>query len=180
MRSFGLGVRSRATALAIPLLFGFLVSDASALPSIRFFGGGLDRFVFHGRVRLVPPTLGGPIDPVVDGFAVELSNQYGPIYGASLGPGDLVERRNLRYRFRDKAAKVGAGSRNGLYIIKNRYRQFAGGVWYYTVRVRAYADLSFATESWMTVIFFEVDGPATISAHWVEKKDGWSLPLRLF
>jgi len=73
--------------VATAAFFAALASDASAAPTIRFRGNGLDRFKFHGRVKLDPPSLGGPVDPVTSGFRFDLSNQYGLVYGASLYPG---------------------------------------------------------------------------------------------
>jgi len=173
-----------APALVAGLLFSVLLvgsapGEATAAPSIRFQSDGLDKFVFHGRVALLPPTLGGPIDPVVDGFGVELSNEFGVIYQASLQAGDLEYMGKLRYRFRDENAKQGTGSRNGLFHIFTRFRQYSG-VWYYTVRIVAYDDLSFATEPVMTTKFFQVGKPASITVEWVKLANGWRLPLSRF
>jgi hypothetical protein len=165
-------------AVGILILLGFS-SDASAAPSIRFKGSGLDVFNFHGRVALLPPTHGGPVDPVADGFGLELRNEFGVIYETAIGPDELVDRGNLRYRFKDKLSKAGAGSHGGLYHIINRFRQYAG-VWYYTVRIRAYTDLSAATEPLMTLLIYEVNGPASVTAAWVQKKNGWKLPRNRF
>lgn len=177
---FRLRVAAATTCLAaaVSCVFGF-TPDASAAPSIRFKGDGLDVFKFHGRVALVPPTFGGPVDPVRDGFGMELMNQLGEIYAAAIESGDLKDMGKLRYRFKDKLAKVGGGSRGGLYHVKNRFRKF-GDVWYYTVRIRAYADLSLATEAWMTLLLHEVNGPASLTSEWVETKNGWRLPLNRF
>ena len=166
-------------AFAAAVLVGAFASQASAAPTIRLKGNGLDRFKFHGRVRLVPPLLGGPVDPVTSGFGVELRNEFGTIYQASLFPGDLTPERNLYYRFSDPEARYGNGTRAGLYQIITRFREYRDG-WYYTVRIRAYADLSSATEPVMTVIFDEVDGPAGVTAEWVQTGYGWRLPLNRF
>lgn len=176
--------RLRVSAAALCFAAGALSSfgypsDASAAPSIRFNGEGRDVFVFHGRVKLAPPTHGGPVDPVRDGFGLELSNELGVIYAAALGPGDLEDMGKLRYRFKDKLAKYGAGSHGGLYHVLNRFRKF-DGIWYYTVRIRAHSDLSLATEAVMTLLLFEVNGPASLTAEWVERKNGWRLPLNRF
>jgi hypothetical protein len=152
---------------------------ASAAPTIRLKGNGLDRFKFHGRVRLVPPSLGGPVDPVSAGFGIDLANELGFIYRASLQAGDLQPKPNLRYEFRDLDAQIGNGTRDGLYQVIARFRQYAG-VWYYTVRILAFADLSTATEPTMTVIFNEVDGMSAITAEWVPTQYGWRLPLNRF
>lgn len=152
---------------------------AKAAPSIRFAGGGVDKFTFHGRVTLLPPTLGGPVDPVVDGFEVELSNELGVIYRGTLQSGDLEYMGKLRYRFKDESAKAGSGTRGGLFHVFSRFRQYSG-VWYYTVRIIAYADLSSATKPVMTVRFFEVGEPASLTAEWVRLSNGWRLPLNRF
>ena len=161
------------------LLLGFVPRGASAAPTISFKEGGLDKFRFHGRVALVPPMYGGPVDPVLDGFGFELSNDFGVIYQGWLQPGDLEYIGKLRYRFRDKGALVGTGSRDGIFYIFSRFRQYAG-VWWYTVRIIAYADLSFATEPRMTLEFFQVGVPATLTVDWVRLTNGWRLPLNRF
>ena len=163
------------------IIFLIAASAPSAVagPSIRFDDDGLDVFTFHGRVALVPPTLGGPVDPIADGFGVELSNDFGLIYQASLQPGDLEDAGELRYRFKDEGASYGAGSRDGLYHVFNRFRRYPDG-WYYTVKIRAYGDFSFATHPKMTLLLYEVGGTAGLTADWVRTNSGWRLPLNHF
>jgi hypothetical protein len=161
------------------LLLGTVAHEASAAPTIIFRDGALDRFKFHGRVLLPPPELGGPIDPVRDGFGVELSNEFGVLYEGWLGPGDLQPLGKMRYRFRDKLAPEGAGSRDGLGFIFTRFRQYADG-WYYTVRIMAYEELSAATVPRMTVTFHQVGMPAQLTVEWVPMQKGWRLPLNRF
>ena len=169
----------RSESFAAAIGCGAVASPASAAPTIRLNGNGLDRFKFHGRVRLDPPSLGGPIDPVTAGFRVDLLNEFGFIYQASLLPGDLEPSDNLYYRFRDPDALDGGGTRGGLYQVITRFREYADG-WYYTVRILAFADLSSATEPSMTVIFDELDGMFAITADWVPTQFGWRLPLSRF
>jgi hypothetical protein len=166
-------------AVVAALLLGTFASDASAAPTIRLRRDGIDRFKFHGRVRLDPPTLGGPLDPAVEAFAVELRNQLGMIYQASLFPGDLVPQPNLYYRFSDRAARRGAGERSGLFQVITRFRKYRDG-WYYTMRIMAYADLSSATEPRMTVAFPELPRMPSVTADWVPTRYGWRLPLDHF
>ena len=170
LRALILGAVAAVTVLAA------FASQASAAPTIRFRGNGLDRFKFHGRVKLDPPSLGGPVDPLTSGFGVDLLNGLGGVYGAALLPGDLEPLPNLYYRFRDREARYGNGSRGGLFQVLTRFREYADG-WYYTIRVMAYADLSLATEPVMTVLFSEVDGDAAVTAEWVPTQFGWRLPL---
>jgi hypothetical protein len=165
-------------AFAIALL-GSLASEAAAAPIIRLRANGIDRFTFHGRVKLDPPSLGGPLDPVAAGFGIELLNEFGTIYSASLAPGDLVARPNFYYRFTDPSARDGTGLRSGLYQVTTRFRKYRDG-WYYTVYVIAFADLSAATEPYMTVVFSRIDGSAALSAEWLPTRSGWRLPLDRF
>lgn len=165
--------------VAAVAVFAGLAPSALAAPTIRFKGNGLDRFKFHGRVKLDPPWEGGPIDPLTAAFGVELRNELGLIYQGTILPGDLQPIRGDRYLFRDRAAADGNGSRDGLFMILTRYRKFSDG-WWYTVRIRAFADLSAATEPLMTVIFNEVDGNAGVTAEWVPTQFGWRLPLNRF
>jgi hypothetical protein len=164
---------------AAALLAATLASEAAAAPTIRFKGNGLDRFKFHGRVKLDPPFLGGRVDPLTSGFSFELLNANGLVYGAALLPGDMEALRNLYYRFRDPDARTGEGSRGGIFQILTRFREYSDG-WYYTVRIVAFSDLSSATEPRMTVLFYEVDGNAGITADWVPTNFGWRLPLNRF
>lgn len=175
---------SRVYAVVLGVLAAAVVSsvcldEASAAPTIRFRGNGLDRFKFHGRVRLDPPFLGGPVDPTTSGFRFDLSNEHGLVYGASLYPGDFEPMRNLYYRFRDPEARYGNGVREGVYQILTRFREYSDG-WYYTVRIMAFSDLSTATEPRMTVLFSELNGTASITAEWVPTQFGWRLPLGRF
>jgi len=167
-----------AGAVACALLGGW-AGEAPAAPTIRFKGNGLDRFKFHGRVKLDPPHLGGPVDPLTSGFRFDLLNELGLVYGAGLIPGDMQPLRNLYYRFRDPDARYGAGTRSGVYQILTRFREYSDG-WYYTVRIMAFSDLSLATEPRMTVLFSEVNGTAAITAEWVPTQFGWRLPLSRF
>lgn len=163
----------------VVLLLVALACTASADPTIRFGSDNLDRFKFHGRVRLDPPFLGGPVDPLTSQFGFDLRNELGLIYGGVLMPGDLEPLRDLYYRFRDPGARYGAGTRGGLYQVVTRFREYADG-WYYTVHILAFADLSRATEPRMTVIFNDVDGMAAVTADWVPTRFGWRLPLNRF
>lgn len=166
-------------AFAGVLLAGSIPCDVSAAPTIKFKKNGLDRFKFHGRVRLVPPEFGGPVDPLVDPFGVEILNEKGTVYQAWLDGSDLEPRRGMRYKFKDRAARYGLGGRGGLYQVITRFRNY-GGVWYYTVRIMAFASLGRATEPLMSVTFLGVDGMATVTAEWVRKAYGWRLPLGRF
>jgi hypothetical protein len=161
------------------LLIVTIAAPALAGPSIRFNGGGLDVFNFHGRMPLTPPTLGGPVDPVNDTFTVKLSNDFGVIYQASLLPGDLEETAALHYRFKDDAAVTGAGTRDGLYHMLSRFRRYPDG-WYYTVRIRAYGDFSFATQPKMKLVISHTHQSASVTALWQQTKNGWRLPLSRF
>jgi hypothetical protein len=185
-------VRVRGCRLLAPVFVGilagilslaFLPREATAAPTITFKGGGLDEFRFHGRVELVPPELGGTIDPITAGFGFELSNEHGVIYAATLEPFDFEYMGNMRYRFRDTAARVGAGSRGGIFHVFSRFRQYHG-VWWYTVRILAYGDLSRATEPVMTLKWFQVgtinDQVPQLTVEWDRLSDGWRLPLSRF
>jgi len=165
--------------LAIVALAAMLAVPAAAAPTIRFRGNGLDRFKFHGRVPLEPPSLGGPIDPLTTGFEVDLINGFGFIYRAILLPGDLQPRGNYSYAFRDNGALDGTGTRGGVYQVITRFREFAHG-WYYTVRILAFADLSSATEPVMTVVFNEMDGSFAVTAEWTPTDYGWRMPISEF
>lgn len=166
-------------ALVGAVLAGSVPCEVSAAPTIRFKKSGLDRLKFHGRVKLLPPQLGGPIDPVIEGFGVELVNEHGLFFRAHLFEGDLEARPGMHYRFKDRAARRGEGSRAGLYQVLTRFREYEDG-WYYTVRILAYASLGAAIEPLMSVIFYRVDGPASVTAEWVRKQYGWRLPLDRF
>lgn len=171
---------SVAALVVAALLLAAFAPAASAAPTIIFKGNGLDRFKFHGRVRLDPPTIGGPVDPVTTSFAMQLLNDFGVLWAARLVPGDLQPRANLWYVFKDAAALEGNGMRDGLFQVITRFREYGKG-WYYTVRILAFTDLSAATDPHMTVVFDELDGKNYgVSGEWVPTRYGWRMPRSAF
>ena len=164
---------------ALVALLVILAADAFAAPTIRLNGNGRDRFKFHGRVPLAPPNEGGPIEPSSMGFGVDLLNANGYIYRAVLLPGDLVAKPNLYYEFRDRGALDGTGTRDGVYQVITRFRKYSN-VWYYTVRIIAFTDLSAATEPMMTVVFNQLGGSFAVTGEWQATRFGWRLPFSQF
>jgi hypothetical protein len=160
--------RCRCLVLVLPLLLGAAEEAPKPIlrdPSIIRFGepgSGLDFFKSHGRV-----DFGSRIDLTQETVTWLLSNNFGAIWSGTLFPGDLIASGS-HFAFRDRDARFGAGTRSGIYratlIVTRR-------IIYY--KVRAYADLSAATEPEMAIQFY-VGGQAFIySATWRRTSHGW-------
>ena len=140
---------------------------------IKLNGTGADFFKFHGRVAVNPAVL----NPLVDGFSVQLSNSSGIIYSGTLLPGDMIAKSAGRYFWKDKSAKNGVGVRDGLFRVRGVVRKFDNS-FFYTIKVKAYGDLSAAVEPTMTTQISGVNDVAVLTATWVQKKSGWVLRIK--
>jgi len=140
---------------------------------IKLNGTDPDFFKFHGRVAVNPAVL----NPVVDGFSVQLSNSSGIIYSGTLLPGDMIAKSPARYMWKDKTAKNGVGVRDGLFRVRGVVRKF-DGAFFYAIKVKAYGDFSAADEATMTTQVSGVDDVAVLTATWQSKKSGWVLRLK--
>jgi hypothetical protein len=139
---------------------------------IKFRGGGVDTFKMHALF-----TARTVVHPEAESFSVMISNDNGVFFRATLLAGDLEGRANStkkRFRFIDKAAHSGAGTRGGLSKVNLRSKVFAGEpVW--SFKIRAYADLSAATLSLMTTqVTIGNDGTA-LQVEWTDTGNGWRL-----
>jgi hypothetical protein len=104
-----------------------------------------DRFSFHARFPVSRKA-----DPRNETFRVTLANDNGTIYSGTLLPGDFryVPYRRYYY-YTDRTEKKG-GQRDGLARVKVKFRTRNGRLWM-AFRIRAYGDLSLATEPRMGV-----------------------------
>ncbi len=137
-------------------------------PSTIRFGSprpGLDHFRSHGRVKLKER-----VDPTSVEVGWMISNAQGYVYQASLLPGDLTDR-GREFFFQDVAAPFGDGIRSGLY--KVRLQINSRNTLYYWVK--AYGDLSAATDANMTIQMHVGDQWFGLSHPWVETGRGWYL-----
>ncbi len=127
----------------------------------------------HGR--FVPGT---PVDPENEGFTFMLSNANGLIYRAELFAADLRfagGKSTKRWKFRDKFAKRGMGSRKGLSTISMKTRNEPDGSVSYPFKVKAYGDMSNATVALMTTQISVGDDVSFVTAEWKGKPGHWRL-----
>ncbi len=127
----------------------------------------------HGR--FVPDT---PVDPENEGFTFMLSNANGLIYRAELFAADLRVaggKSTKRWKFRDKLAKRGMGSRKGLSTISMKTRNEPDGSVSYPFKVKAYGDMSNATVALMTTQISVGDDVSFVTAEWKGKPGHWRL-----
>ena len=119
-------------------------------------------FKSHGNV--VPTA---SFDIARQEVAWVLSNSQGIIYGGSLIPGDLVPKGANAYYFTDLGALKGTGKRFGIFKAK----VWGTGPVYY--KIKAYGDLSSATESQMTLQFYIGDQTFIVDTAWRKTSHGW-------
>ena len=130
--------------------------------------GIVDRFDAHGRVVPV-----GGFDPESSTIVIRLTNPEETLYEGMLLPGDCVRKGDTNtWQFRDRNAKYGTGSRDGMYrlMIKDR-----GGNGIYGFRFRAYGDLDGATVETMTVEIQVGEHRFAWRDRWRGLKRGWKL-----
>jgi hypothetical protein len=137
-------------------------------PSRIVFGppGGLDLFTSHGRVE---PT--EPIDPGTVEVGWMVSNGRGPVYRGALIPGDLTaNRKRNRFVFKDSGARSGQAKRFGIYRAKIRITRRGTS---YGYKIKAYGDLSAATDPDMVVQFYIGDQVWVHDEPWIPRGNGW-------
>ena len=100
-----------------------------------------------------------------------MRNQGGIVYQASLLPGDLVKSTD-GFNFKDRNAHLGLGIRSGLSLV--RIGPVPGGTGT-RVNVEAYANLSAATDSVMTVEIRVGAHRLGYTKTWQPKRYGWYL-----
>jgi parallel beta helix pectate lyase-like protein len=138
-------------------------------PSQVRFGppGGLDVFQSHGKVDMPQVDL----SKLTVGWL--LSKSTGVIYRGRLNPGDLVASpRGTSFRFTDRAARSGAGSRNGIYFAKIKKVKDTG----FAYSMRAYGDFSAATDAAMSIQFYAGERVFITSDTWTQIPTGWRAP----
>jgi hypothetical protein len=130
---------------------------------------GLDQFTSHGKVN-APQS----VDVANQEVGFVLSNRGGVIYRGVLLPGDLSSRSNTMYfRYKDPAARLGHGQRDGIYSAKIQVG-FRGTISYH---VKSYANLSAATDADMSIHFYIGTGSQLhawgTSGTWRRTSHGW-------
>jgi hypothetical protein len=140
-------------------------------PTMILFGppGGRDLFRSNGKLDT----------PAVDFTQLQvgwlLTNGRGAIYRAKLEAGDLVPLPNGKvFRFVDPDARYGAGKRGGIAVAKIKPLKDGSG---YSYNVRAYGDLSAATDAAMAVqVYVGNQRPFMMSDIWTQMPRGWRAP----
>jgi len=137
----------------------------------------LDYFKIHGRFRLAS----GQMFPDVENFGILVTNADGIVYRGALDPGLLTKKAGGkgRFKFRDRLAKKGLGTSDGLSRVSIRPRTFSG-VDYLVFSVRSYDDLSAATMADMTTQVVLGNDVGSLSATWTERPNGWRLSVSSF
>jgi hypothetical protein len=139
--------------------------------------GGPDEIYIHGRI-----PMSGEFKRVARGVVFELSNQFGAIYRASLGPGDMraaVAGRFFRFRDRDAELLGEISSRGGIDSVRLRTRRF-GGVKFIVFTIRAYGDLKAANHFRMTTKLSAGPEVGYLTADWEATPRGWVLHQKDF
>jgi hypothetical protein len=138
-------------------------------PATIVFRDGLDMFKAHGRVE---PQ--GSIDLQNSTVGWIVSNQQGIVYRGRLHPQDFVASPSgTSLRFKDKDAKKGLGTHDGIY--KAVVRVTRGGT-SYGFKVVAFSDLSAAVDANMAVQFYFTAPTMRSWIHdkpWTQQPWGW-------
>jgi len=135
-------------------------------PSRIAFGGGLDRFDFHGR--LTDLVDGRAVDGT-EMFVVQLTAPDGSVvYRASLLPGTLEARTGNSFVYRNNGARAGGGiARLSLQHVRGAYR----------AKLTAYGDLSAAQSTMKNEVFIGLQ-EWTIAGVWQPIQNGWKLTAK--
>jgi hypothetical protein len=144
-------------------------------PAIIKFGldGRPDRLTIHGRF-----PLSSTVEPFAEHFSYSLANDEGVIYRGVLIPGDLRGSAK-RLKFKDRTARHGVGSRDGLSIVRLKLLT-VGGEPYLSFLVKAYGDLSAATLPLMASQIVVGNDSGYLERAWSPTKSGWKLNDRDF
>jgi hypothetical protein len=129
-------------------------------------GPGHDLLTVHGSLQ--PATL---IDPYSEYVSVLLTNASGPIYAATLAPGNLQPKGRYAFKYHERAA---SRAKSGIARFEIIYRSHSSR---YQFRIQTYADLSSATDPAMTFQIRIGDDSFVDSSTWVRTRTGWALTL---
>jgi hypothetical protein len=138
-------------------------------PARIIFGapGELDLFTSHGRVE---PT--ESIDPGSVEVGWMVSNARGHVYRGALISGDFnANRKRTTFRYKDRGARHGNSRRFGIYRAKIRITR--GGT-SYGYKIKAYGDLSAATDPDMVIQFYIGDQVWIHDKPWIPRSNGWT------
>ncbi|MFT4571977.1 MAG: putative repeat protein (TIGR01451 family), partial [Candidatus Binatia bacterium] len=143
-------------------------------PAIIKFGrnGRLDMISIHARFE--PLT---PVDFYTDNVEFSMSNAGGVFFRTALYPGDMKSnKKGTSWKFKDKGARSGLGSRSGMFKFKVKSKLMKG-VLTYPFTIKAYGDFSRARVPLMTTQMAYGDDNSTLTAEW-EGEYGKSWLLR--
>ena len=135
--------------------------------AIRFGPTGVnDLFSVHGS--FVPQS---QVSPSAEDIGFLLSNKNGKVFELLVKAKSLRQLGRNLFRFRDQNA---TRTRTGLARLDVRYYPKRGN---YTFVVKAYGDLSLATEADMVLEFVLGDDPFVNKSTWTQTPKGWVLTL---
>jgi cysteine-rich repeat protein len=128
-------------------------------------GAGHDVLMVHGAL-----SPAAPLDVANEAVGILLTSSSGVIYQVELPAGALQESSSMLFKYRNRDALL---ARSGVWKI-DVHRRRRGG---YTFRIKAYGDLSAATDAFMTVQW-HVGGEVFVnSSAWEKTTRGWKLEL---
>ncbi len=143
-------------------------------PATIKFGkdGKPDRLSIHAFF-----TIKSEMDPIGEGFTIRITNANGLVYEGSLLSGDLKadDNKGKRFSFRDRTARDGGQHAQGGLEKVSLKRRVKGGELQFTFKVRAYGDMSAATQAFMMTQVRIGDDGAVLSSVWRQTKKGWKL-----
>ncbi len=118
------------------------------------------------------------LDPATVNVSIGITNSQGTVYAATLLPGDLRRQGGTRqWAFKDPAARTGGGIRAGLSLVKMVFKPEGDrGEW--RINVKAFGDMSRATEAQMTIQMMVGSDAFQKSATWEQIKNGWKVDLQ--
>jgi hypothetical protein len=151
-----------------------LDTDCDCLPIgrdpgvIRFDPAGAkkDLIAVHGSLK--PET---PINPADETISFLLTNVNGKIFQLTIPAGDVKQLGRNRYRLRNRLAQQ---TRSGVAQFDLRHFPRRDN---YTFALKAYGDLSLATEANMALQVVVGDDPFLNQSTWAKIPQGWALTL---
>lgn len=117
--------------------------------------------------------LGGGFDPVASEFKVTLQSHGDPVFEGTLNAGD-VSKRGHKWSFRDRTARKGVGTRDGISLMSMTTNR--DGIWRW--QMKGFADLMAASSPEIAVVV-EIDGVVAFArtATWQGRSNGYVFDL---
>lgn len=123
-------------------------------------------------LRLGMEQVGG-FDPATSEFKVTLQSDGNRVFEGTLYAGD-VSKRGHKWSFRDRTARKGVGTRDGISLMSMTTNR--DGIWRW--QMKGFADLAAASSPEIAVVV-EIDGSVAFArtATWQDRSDGYVFDL---